>query len=177
MSQDGNLCRRNRWLYVGRRRTSRRCRRGRRCGLRLCWGGRRHAVDLDPELTFLGRQDITVVFTAADCKPISRLNERLVYGWMKPGKLHVVHVERVRLSAVSCQISGRILLMKNESLLRTNPYLRDPERLKWLLAATVCTSSAIEGVVFTVAETLAGRHTKRLIRSPRQSAASASARG
>lgn len=58
----------------------------------------------------------------------------------------------------------------------TNPYLRDPERRKRLLATTVCTSSAIEGVVFSVAETLAGRHAKRTIKPPRHSAASVATR-
>jgi hypothetical protein len=76
------------------------------------------------------------------------------------------------------EFSCRMRSMQNESLLQANPYLRDPEARKLLLAKTACTSSSIEGVTFSVEETLAA-----LPKSPRTpthrrpSGASAAPRG
>jgi hypothetical protein len=74
-------------------------------------------------------------------------------------------------------LSGKIKGMKTENLLKTNPYLRDPARLERLLATTVCTSSAIEGVIFTVEETLTGKRRTHTVRPHLRSAVSSAARG
>jgi len=67
--------------------------------------------------------------------------------------------------------------MRNETLLLANPYLQDPEVRKKLLAKTACTSSSIEGVTFSVEETLLGSFRESPPKHRRPSAATAAAQG
>lgn len=68
--------------------------------------------------------------------------------------------------------------MRNKTLLQSNAYLQDPELRTKLLAKTVCTSSSIEGVTFSVEETLSlqPRKTRRATRH-RRSGVSAAKQG
>jgi hypothetical protein len=62
--------------------------------------------------------------------------------------------------------------MAAEPLARTNPHLRDPKRRRELLAASVQTSTAIEGVVAAAEKALAERSDARRTTRPRASSGS-----